>query len=65
MHYYYLLVYVMPNNEFTELKGEIDSLQPEFDNLLISSLCSTWYVLCSKPVTGGFFVMYNFREKYE
>ena len=42
MHYYnYLQVYVMPNNEFTELKGEIDSLQPEFDNLLISSLCST------------------------
>ena len=40
----------MPNNEFTELKGEIDSLQLEFDNLLISSLCS-------EQVTGGFFVM--------
>ena len=44
----------MPNNEFTELKGEIDSLQQEFDNLLISSLCTE---LVTDWLTGGFFVM--------
>ena len=44
----------MPNNEFPEIEGWNWQLNiaaaAEFDNLLISSLCS-------ELVTGGFFVM--------